>query len=161
MTPRKRRPLADRFWEKVRKTPGCWLWTGAKRVSARHKGPDYYGNIAEGGQGGATLGAHVVSWLLHFGPVPPGLFVLHSCDNRACVRPDHLFLGTAKDNTLDMLAKGRCHLGEAHYGAKLTEDAVRTIRQAVESVGELARVYGVSPRTIRDARGGKCWRHVA
>ncbi len=157
---RTRRPLSDRFWEKVQKTDECWVWLGASRRTYRHKGPDYYGNIAAGGQGGATLGAHVVSWILHYGPVPEKSFVLHRCDNRNCVRPDHLFLGTAQDNTADMIAKGRAAFGIAHHSAKLTEAAVREIRSTTASVVALASRFAVSPATVRDARCGRYWKKV-
>ena len=91
----------DRFWAKVEKTDGCWLWTGA--IS----GGTGYGGFAWELKPHLQTGAHRASWLLHNGEIPEGLWVLHHCDNRRCVRPDHLFLGTAKDNHTDMLVKGR------------------------------------------------------
>jgi len=91
------RPLAERFHEKVRFGRGCWLWTGA----TMWKG---YGAI---GYFGKVLRAHRVAWELCVGPIPRGRQVLHHCDNPACVRPNHLFLGTARDNSRDMSAKGR------------------------------------------------------
>lgn len=89
--------LLTRFWAKVRKGEGCWAWTGCRN----RKG---YGRIAT--WAGAQL-AHRVSWTIHFAAIPSGMLVLHRCDNPACVRPDHLFLGTAQDNTDDMMAKER------------------------------------------------------
>lgn len=91
-----RKPAADRFWAKVAKGDDCWLWTGAV---AGYPGNDY-GAFNKGK-------AHRFSWELHRGPIPAGLFVLHKCDVTRCVRPDHLFLGTQKDNMQDMVAKGR------------------------------------------------------
>ena len=93
-----------RFWSKVRKGDGCWEWAGC-----RSKG---YGKIALGLESGLPKGkrvvkAHRVSWLIHFGPIPDGLFVCHRCDNPPCVRPDHLYLGTCADNSRDMIRKGR------------------------------------------------------
>ena len=94
-----RRPLVERFWEKVVKTPTCWLWTAAAQGG--------YGVIGDPHRKGRVLRAHRVSWELHDGPIPSGMDVLHRCDTPACVRPDHLFLGTAADNIADMFAKGR------------------------------------------------------
>lgn len=90
-------PLADRFWKKVVKTKKCWKWIGSKA----HRG---YGKIALNGK---FLPAPRASWLLHNGEIPGGLFVLHKCDNPECTNPEHLFLGTQKDNMRDMLKKNR------------------------------------------------------
>lgn len=90
--------LAERFWEKVEKTDGCWLWT----ASLTNKG---YGEFRLNEP--SPILAHRVAYELAHGPIPPGLFVCHHCDNPPCVRPDHLFLGTQKDNAQDMVRKGR------------------------------------------------------
>lgn len=95
------RPLSERFWRYVVKTDGCWIWIGATASFG-------YGRIQrEGGKQGKADRAHRVSWLLHYGEIPLGMWVLHQCDEPSCVRPDHLFLGTHTDNMLDMAAKGR------------------------------------------------------
>lgn len=89
--------VSIRFWSKVQKTSGCWEW-----MARRDK--DGYGQFRLKGK---MRGAHKASWELTHGSIPDGLWVLHKCDNPSCVRPDHLFLGTAKDNTQDMVSKDR------------------------------------------------------
>ena len=91
--------LVARFWSRVRRSDGCWEWIGVRTVKryGRHTEP----------LTGRKLRAHRLSWEIHFGPIPDGLCVLHHCDNPPCVRPDHLFLGTDKDNSVDRVRKGR------------------------------------------------------
>jgi hypothetical protein len=98
----KPRPLADRFWEKVIKhDEGCWGWKASKHDSG-------YGLID------GMLASHA-SWIIHFGVVPEGLEVCHTCDNPECTRPDHLWLGTHGDNMRDAFAKGRIvHIPKTH-----------------------------------------------
>lgn len=91
------RPLAERFWEKVYKTDSCWFWIGGLNTGG-------YGEI---GFEGKVYVATRVSWFLYFGNWPPlGKGLLHKCDIRQCVRPEHLFLGTQSDNMNDAVAKG-------------------------------------------------------
>ena len=131
----------------------CWEWTGAKH----YKG---YGFISEGGRN--TL-AHRLSFKLHRGPIPHGMLVCHSCDNRCCVNPDHLFIGTNADNMADMVAKGRQQKvkGSDHGRARLTENDVIAVR---ESVGirrrDLAKKLGVSRSTIDDIFLRRSWKHL-
>jgi hypothetical protein len=94
-----------RFWKHVEKTDdGCWEWTARCIPVPNHPDQRGHGQIRIDGKAVLT---HRFSWELHNGPIPDGLLVLHRCDNRPCVRPDHLFLGTHKDNTLDAMSKGR------------------------------------------------------
>lgn len=153
---RTRRPLAERFWEKVDQSGGpdaCWLWTGSTTGGG-------YGYISPGGRA-EGVPAHRVSWELHNDLIPDGLWVLHRCDNRPCVNPAHLFLGTVGDNNRDMFAKGRAWQqqhpermprGEDHHSAILSDAQVAEIRHRYAN-GEtnqsaLAREYGVSHGTV-------------
>lgn len=139
---------------------GCWEW---QRARANDGG---YGCLNWKG----VHMAHRVSWAVHVGPIPKGLNVLHKCDNPPCCNPDHLFLGTLADNNADMEAKGRSNRsglragstfrGEAHGGARLTEEAVRDIRASSEPLRVLAERYGVKLMAVSRARAGKSWTHV-
>lgn len=160
------KPLAERFWGFVSKrgSDECWPWSGAIR------GRTGYGGIRINGQ---VAGAHRVSWELHNGPIPAGLLVMHKCDNPPCVNPAHLFVGTVKDNSVDMYQKGRSvqqtrpHLlvrGERVNTARLTAEQVQTIRTlyaAGRSVAALAHEYDVYERTIDNVVKRRSWRHVA
>lgn len=148
--------FADRFWSKVDPTGDCWLWTAYTK-------PDGYGQFTV--RKGKFYNAHAVSYALTAGPVPPGMVVCHRCDNPPCVNPDHLFLGTHRDNMHDMSAKGRAvhSRGEQQHNARLSEADVREIKSFPERRGlraELARRYGVSHTTITKIRSGLKWVHV-
>lgn len=95
------RTLEERFWEKVDKSGECWVWT------AKAKSAFGYGMLQRGARGEGLVMAHRLSYELHFGPIPNGLCVLHSCDNPPCVRPDHLHLGTKADNMREKVERGR------------------------------------------------------
>lgn len=150
-----------RFWSKVVKTEGCWMWT-AFRMSGKGHG---YGQLTYNYK---RYLAHRLAWILTFGPIPDGLCVLHKCDNPACINPTHLFLGTQLDNLADMRAKGRHSKGptiwgERHGMAKLTGDDVRSIRAAHVigvSIRILGQEYRVNRKTITKILSGASWKHL-
>lgn len=133
----------------------CWLWAGG--LNNKGYGVGFYM------RGRRSNYAHRASYLLFCGSIPPGLYVLHSCDVRACVNPAHLFLGTAQDNTNDMIAKGRMYdfpKLERNHNAKLTSAQVleaRRRRAAGEGLRALAREYGVSHTALWHAITGINW----
>jgi len=105
--------------------------------------------------------AHRVAWMIHFGAIPDGLCVLHRCDNRACVSPRHLFIGSHADNMADMKRKGRSV--DDHHNCKLTADDVRKIKEMVSRgsrTGDLARYFDVDVSTISNIKSGYRWGHV-
>ena len=148
------RPVMDRFWEKVDRfsnPSGCWEWMAAKTQWG-------YGVLRTNNR---NMHSHRVSWGLHFGTVPEGLCVLHKCDNRGCVRPDHLFLGTYRDNLHDMLVKGRSNYarGEKAGQAKLKEHEVCKIRKMRGSMSarEIGEMFGVSGSAIAGIFSERSW----
>lgn len=139
-----------RFWAKVARTPGCWIWNGCHTSAG-------YGQIRLHGE---AVYAHRLSWEMKNGPVPVGIEVLHKCDNPACVNPEHLFLGTQSDNINDCVAKGRFNrpFGEVHPRAKLTKNQVEEIRKSKISQRKLAQQYEVSRWAIQSILHGRSWR---
>lgn len=156
MDPEERVPA--RFWAKVNKGDACWEWTAALFQTG-------YGAIQTGTRSNPRVEtAHRLSWLIHFGPIPPGMDVCHHCDNRKCVRPDHLFLGTRADNMRDAVAKGRQAKGAALPQTKLDPARVRQIREAHdsgESMVSLGRRYGVHRVQIGHIVRRTSWAWVA
>lgn len=145
--------LADRFWDKVKKSTGCWEWT-ANRLKAG------YGKISVSGK---MLLAHRVSWEIANGPIPPGLFICHRCDNRSCVNPAHLFLGTAQDNSNDMKAKDRHACGDRGGNRTLSEEQVFSIIDWCKDglpYDHVARLFGVSKATVGHIMTGRLWKHL-
>jgi hypothetical protein len=134
-------------------TCDCHLWVGLKD---RHG----YGTLKYNGK---MVRAHRLAWMATRGEIPEGMHVLHKCDVRLCINPDHLFLGTNADNMRDRDQKGRhwSPAGEAHYAAKLTEDVVRAIRASAENGVIVGRRYGISHKYVSDIRLGKKWKHVS
>lgn len=155
-TPQRRYGLTDeeRFWTYVDQKHGCWEWTGYKNGKG-------YGVLNLRGE---RILAHRFAYQLK-SVIPDGMFVLHHCDNPACVRFKHLFLGTKAENNADMDSKGRSRrvgspLGEKNWSAKLTEDIVRAIRSSTESSAVLAERYGISRENIWSARTRRTWKHI-
>jgi hypothetical protein len=159
-------PLWRRFWAKVdRDGPihpdlgtACWLWTGLRDKDGYGKiGWNYKGNIR----------THRLGWELQYGEaVPAGLQVCHKCDNPSCVRGDHLFIGTNRDNKADSVRKKRHGYGERNGRAKLTEEQVREIRQRYRprdrknGIAAMSREFGVSDFMIHCILVRANWTHV-
>lgn len=159
----------ERFWSKVDKTSECWVWTGALSTPG-------YGQFIAGGKNYST---HRLSWMIHFGEIPHdgsyhGICVCHTCDNRQCVNPNHLFIGTAAENIADRDSKGRTAAGDRngyqgsvvkrgaeHPEAKLSSEQIEEIRALYKprsrsgfSTIALGRRFGVHNATIgRVVRG--------
>jgi hypothetical protein len=131
---------SERFWKKVSQDGECLEWQAGKFSNG-------YGAFSHRSR---LVYAHRYSWELHSGPIPAGMFVCHSCDNRGCVNPEHLFLGTHADNMADMKSKDRQY-------KKLTADDVENIRANAENLllREQAKIYGVHESTISRVVNGK------
>lgn len=131
---------------------GCWEWT-------RYCAADGYGSACFMSR---VIAAHRLSWILHRGEVPVGKFVLHTCDNRRCVNPGHLWIGTLKDNAIDMHRKSRNAdiRGEKNHRAKLTAEAITRIRNDRRLLRLVAADHGVSQSQICLIKNRKAWRHI-
>jgi len=148
----------ERFWKKIdkRSPDECWEWTAAQSNG--------YGRIYFSGK---YDGAHRVSLMLAGIDVPPDACVCHKCDNKLCVNPAHLFVGTQSDNIKDMYEKGRGSFenqprGESHGRSKLTEESVKRIRgcDGLLTRDSIARMFGVSVPTVADIINRRKWKHV-
>ena len=143
---------SKRFWShvEVREPNQCWNWTAYRDQSG-------YGRVGCN----VTTFAHRLAWIEANRPLAGKEKVLHSCDNRSCVNPAHLFVGTQAENIADCVAKKRHSHGETHSKARITEADVRMIRTAEESDLQLAKRLGVPKAIVSQARCGRTWPHVS
>lgn len=150
--------VAKRFIDKIEVTPTCWNWTA-------HKDNNGYAKQRVGGRN--KMASHI-SWMLFRGHKPQELFVLHKCDNPACVNPAHLFLGTQKENVQDSMNKGRRALGEDHGMSILTAEQVKEIRAtyvrghrykpSATDQTALANKFGVDQQVIWSVLQNRTWK---
>lgn len=149
----------ERFWKKVKigEPDECWEWQACR--------------FRPGGYGGFQLcrkvfiGAHRISWIIKNGNIPKNMCVCHKCDNRLCVNPNHLFLGTSRENNQDMANKGRSYKpnGEKNYFSKLKEKDVVEIRRMIKDkikTREIARKFSVTPTTISNINAKRTWSYL-
>lgn len=151
------RSLKERFEQKyVRSENGCWEWTAGLNDMG-------YGKINLGRRGAGVERAHRVSYMLYKGEHPKNMDVCHSCDNRKCVNPDHLFLGTAKDNMQDAKRKGRLPRGHARPNATLPLQTLRKIREMASqgfTYREIGAAVGKGHGYVGNILRGKMWSHI-
>lgn len=144
------------FWDRVVRSKhpqACWIWSG-------YVTPAGYGRLKHHRK---CTAAHRFSYELANGPIPENMCVCHHCDNRRCVRPAHLFLGTNTDNHADMVRKGRHTKGETNGTSKLSDEDVRCMRTIARlgvSCAELGRIFGVHKNAAALAIRGRNWAHV-
>jgi hypothetical protein len=146
----------ERFWARVSvgDAESCWEWAEGRTAAG-------YGETWGGGN---VLYTHRVAWELAHGPIPPGMYICHTCDNPPCCNPAHLFVATPQQNVDDKVAKGRQSRGTDIRGARLTEKAVLAMRQLYAAGGlrqiDLAAMFGVAKRTVQEVTSGRTWAHV-
>lgn len=158
-------PITDpvaRFWRLIQKSEdGCWIWTGNVSKAG-------YGNLWTPEKRGYVY-AHRFSWRLANGEIPDGLCVLHKCDNPPCVNPSHLFLGTKRDNTHDMISKGRAKLhnpkrGEENGSAIINTEQAIQIKELLATgaftLKEIASRTRSTTYIVFDIKRGKTWAHL-
>lgn len=153
--PGKHGSIVERFWLKVEKrdTDECWSWCGGKSERG-------YGQLSDGRH--RSIRSHRISYEIHKGAIPDRMLVLHSCDNPSCVNPAHLSLGTQLDNMADKCAKGRlvAPIGERNGQAKITTEQARQIKLSMERSENLATMFGISAKMVRNIRTGRSWKHI-
>lgn len=158
--PPRRKPLLERFERylpELLDEDTCWPWQGCRNR-------DGYGKISMPGEAHRTLLAHRVAWEAHNAePIPPDMFVCHTCDNPPCVNPAHLFLGDNRLNVADMVQKRRNCKGVSHPLAKLSEDAVLQIRELGSTgigIAAIAKMCGIGKSHVSQILNGALWAHL-
>lgn len=142
--------LRERFEIKVAFGGGCWEWHAAKNSKG-------YGTIVAGG---SVQLAHRVAYELYVGPIPNGYLVCHHCDNPGCVNPEHLFTGTPLDNVRDMLVKGRHRPPRKKFSHAEVIQLRNGFNPDNHVMTDLAREYGIAPRTLKDILTGHSYQEV-
>ena len=146
------------FDKHVIRQEGCWGWKGALSGNG-------YGFISvNSNNNGKRIHSNRVSWMIHFGEIPKGLLVCHTCDNRSCANPKHLFLGTTKDNAIDRKIKGRNgdQFGEKNGSSKLTYEQVNEIRELLKkniTGRSIAKLFNISDITVSNIKTGRIWKN--
>jgi hypothetical protein len=149
-------PIEQKLLRYVVAGNGCWNWIATKDR-------DGYGLLTH--HRGKQIRAHRASYEFHVAKIPTGLFVCHSCDNPSCVNPEHLFVGTSKENTRDMIDKNRRPVlcGEKHPNAKLTNDQVAQIKQLRSEnrlLKDIANQFNISFQTVSSITKGTTWNNI-
>lgn len=146
----------ERFWPRVKKQlSGCWEWGGAKDQ-------DGYG-VFRGEVGGVKFNrAHRFSYAVHFGEIPEGSYICHSCDNPKCVNPEHLWAGTPRDNMEDRDAKGRriVNFGESCTSSKITKDQAAAILIDPRPYVVIAEEYNIAASTVGSIKNRESWASI-
>lgn len=137
---------------------GCWLWP-------YRLGSTGYGAVSRttNGKRNRNVGVHRLSYEANYGKIPAGMCICHKCDMPSCVRPEHLYLGTHKQNAKDRVDRGRQARGQRAFAPstmKLTDDQVSAILVASGTGREIAKAFNVSSATVSMIRSGKIWKHL-
>lgn len=151
----KKQHLAKYFEKRVIRKSGCWDWS-TKGNGSKYIRMDY-------ARKEKRISAHRYSYLIHKGEIPKGMFVCHSCDNPRCTNPEHLFLGTCKDNLVDMAKKNRNRTGENHANSKIKIKDVIKIKKLLSlgvSAARISRDLHISIHIIYPIKQGKTWKNI-
>lgn len=143
----------ERLCDKIEEVDGCY---------------EYQGAITDNGYGffwykARNEYAHRVAWRLEKGEIPESKLVLHLCDNRRCVRVKHLFLGTHKDNTQDMMMKGRCVVVRGSDRSIISDATIKALKEDLKSgmrICDASRKHGIEQPNVSAIARGKSWRHI-